>query len=160
MDKTVVVGVDGSPASRAAVRWAVEEGERRGCAVEVVHAWHVDHAMVIGPMSASVAASMDPAVLRDGHQAVLDEVVGEVDTDVEVRPVLVEGDARDVLVKASEHAALLVVGSRGVGPVREVLLGSVSSYCVHHAQCPVVVLRQPREEHVEPKPVVTPGPLL
>ncbi|GAA0262368.1 universal stress protein [Saccharothrix mutabilis subsp. mutabilis] len=160
MDQTVVVGVDGSPASRAAFRWAVEEGERRGCAVEVIHAWHVDHALVIGPVSASVAAAMDTGALRDGHRAVLDEVVGEVETDVEVRPALVEGDARDVLVKASEHAALLVVGSRGVGPIREVLLGSVGSYCVHHAKCPVVVLRQPEPERPEPKPVVTPGPLL
>ena len=92
------------------------------------------------------------------HHQVLDEVVAEAGADV--RAVLAEGDARDVLVKASEHAALLVVGSRGAGPVREVLLGSVSSYCVHHAICPVVVVRAPKPEHIEPKPVITPGPLL
>jgi nucleotide-binding universal stress UspA family protein len=126
--------------------------------VEVVLAWHVDYAMVIGPMSATVAAGMDRDKLREEHRRVLDEVVAETGGDV--RPVLAEGDARDVLVKAAEHASLLVVGSRGAGPVREVLLGSVSSYCVHHAPCPVVVVRAPKPERVEPKPVVTPGPLL
>jgi nucleotide-binding universal stress UspA family protein len=88
----------------------------------------------------------------------LDEAVAEAGVDV--RAVLAEGDARDVLAKASGNAALLVVGSRGAGPIREVLLGSVSSYCVHHASCPVVVVREPEPERVEPKPVVTPGPLL
>ncbi|TQM78955.1 nucleotide-binding universal stress UspA family protein [Saccharothrix saharensis] len=158
MDETIVVGVDGSPVSRTALRWAVEEAKLRGCAVEAVLAWHVDYAMVIGPMSATVAAMMDRDKLREEHQHVLDEVVAEAGGDV--RAVLAEGDARDVLVKASEHASLLVVGSRGAGPIRGALLGSVSSYCVHHATCPVVVIRAPEPEHVEPKPVITPGPLL
>ncbi|CAL9461230.1 hypothetical protein SUDANB95_02627 [Actinosynnema sp. ALI-1.44] len=85
MDQTVVVGVDGSPASRAALRWAVEDAERRGCAVEVVRASHVEYPFVIGPAAAGVAAVVDHGVLREGHQAVLDEVVGEVETGVEVR---------------------------------------------------------------------------
>jgi nucleotide-binding universal stress UspA family protein len=50
------------------------------------------------------------------------------------------GDARIVLVEAAQHARLLVVGSRPMGPVRAVLLGSVSRYCAHHAACPVVVV--------------------
>ncbi|WP_033439137.1 universal stress protein [Saccharothrix sp. NRRL B-16314] len=161
MDETVVVGVDGSPVSRTALRWAVEEAKLRGCAVEAVLAWHVDYALVIGPMSATIAAGMDRDRLREDHRRVLDDMVAEAGGDV--RAVLAEGDARDVLTKASQHAALLVVGSRGAGPVREVLLGSVSSYCVHHATCPVVVVREPKPEHAEhaePKPVITPGPLL
>ncbi|GGP75572.1 universal stress protein [Saccharothrix coeruleofusca] len=140
MDDRIVVGVDGSPASRAALRWAVEEGGLRGVAVDAVLAWHVDYPVVIGPMSAAVAAGLDREVLRGQAQAVLADLVADVAGDV--RPVLTEGDARDVLVEASREAALLVVGSRGAGPVRRVLLGSVSSHCVHHAACPVVVLRQ------------------
>ncbi|ROP35081.1 universal stress protein [Saccharothrix texasensis] len=158
MDETIVVGVDGSPVSRTALRWAVEEAKLRGCAVEAVLAWHVDYGMVIGPVSATVAAGIDRDEVRESYRRVLDDVVAEVGP--EVRAVLAEGDAREVLTKASEHAALLVVGSRGAGPIREVLLGSVSSHCVHHATCPVVVVREPEPEHVEPKPAVTPGPLL
>ncbi|MFE2757678.1 universal stress protein [Actinosynnema sp. NPDC059335] len=158
MDTKIVVGVDGSPAGRTALRWAVEEAKVRGCEVEAVLAWCADHGMVIGPVSATVAAGVDPDALREDNRAVLDAAIAE--TGAEVRAVLAEGDARDVLVKASEDAALLVVGSRGAGPIRGALLGSVSSYCVHHAQCPVVVIREPRPRHAEPRPVVTPGPLL
>ncbi|MBB5960442.1 nucleotide-binding universal stress UspA family protein [Saccharothrix tamanrassetensis] len=142
MDKTVVVGVDGSQVSRNALRWAVEDAERRGCAVEAILAWHVDYGLVAGPMSATAAASVDRERVREAYQAVLDDVVRDVDGNV--RPVLAEGDARDVLAKASEHAVLLVVGSHGAGPIREALLGSVSSHCVHHAACPVVVVREPK----------------
>ncbi|NUT52167.1 MAG: universal stress protein [Saccharothrix sp.] len=158
MDTRIVVGVDGSPAGRAALRWAAEEGKLRGCEVRAVLAWRVDYGMVIGPMSATVAASVDVAALRADHQAVLDDAVAEVGGDV--RAVLVEGDAREVLVEQAADAALLVVGSRGAGPIRQAFIGSVSSYCVHHAPCPVVVIRGPEHERVEPKPVITPGPLL
>ncbi|CCH32900.1 universal stress protein [Actinosynnema sp. NPDC047251] len=158
MSETIVVGVDGSAAGQDALRWAVDEGLRRGCAVEAVLAWHVDYGIVIGPMSATVAASLDRERVREAHQAVLDEAVAGAEGDV--RPVLAEGDPRDVLAKASEHASLLVVGSRGAGPVREALLGSVSSFCVHHAACPVVVVRLPKPARDEARPVITPGPLL
>ncbi|NUT51148.1 MAG: universal stress protein [Saccharothrix sp.] len=141
MDTRIVVGVDGSPASRAALRWAVEEGRLRGCEVHAVLAWRVDYGMVVGPVSAGVAAGVDVAALRADHQAVLDEVVAEAGGGA--RPVLAEGDARDVLVELAADAALLVVGSRGAGPIRQALIGSVSSYCVHHAPCPVVVVRDP-----------------
>ncbi|MDU0293482.1 universal stress protein [Saccharothrix longispora] len=162
MDDRIVVGVDGSPSSLTALRWAVDEAKLRGAVVEAVLAWHVEYSMVIGPMSAAVAAGMDRDKLREDSRALLEELVGGTGGDV--RAVLAEGDARDVLVRASRDAALLVVGSRGAGPIRGVLLGSVSSYCVHHAHCPVVVIREPGRtapsEPVEHKPVITPGPLL
>lgn len=83
---------------------------------------------------------------------------------VEICRILVEGDARDVLVKASRGAELLVVGSRGHGRAVGAVLGSVSSYCVHHAACPVVVVREPRTEQERPvaelRAPLTPGPLL
>jgi nucleotide-binding universal stress UspA family protein len=162
MDDRIVVGVDGSPSSRTALRWAVEEAKLRGAVVEAVLAWNVDYSVVIGAMPAAVAAGMDPQRLRDDNKALLDGILGETGGDV--RALLTEGDARDVLVRASRDAALLVVGSRGMGPIREVLLGSVSSYCVHHAHCPVVVIRESKPEvpsvPVEHKPVITPGPLL
>ncbi|GGP75772.1 universal stress protein [Saccharothrix coeruleofusca] len=159
MDRKIVVGVDGSTAGRTALGWAVEEARLRGCAVEAVLTWHADYGMVID----ALATGVDRAALEQESRGVLREAVaGFAD---EVRSVLVEGDARDVLVRASRDAELLVVGNRGAGPVRGALLGSVSSYCVHHAHCPVVVIRQPKAP-VEPapaaeaKPVITPGPLL
>jgi len=68
-----------------------------------------------------------------------------VDPDVQVCPRVVEGQAGQVLVAAAEGADLLVVGSRGHGGLAEALLGSVGQYCVHHAPCPVVIMRGKHE---------------
>ncbi|MFD5824168.1 universal stress protein [Lentzea sp. NPDC060358] len=152
--RPVVVGVDGSPASLAALRWAVEDARRRGCAVDAVTAWHADYGAMIGPLPAEVYAGVSSEAMRTAARAVLDRSVAEFE-DVEIRPVLVEGDARDVLHKASADAALLVVGNRGRSRIVEAVLGSVSAYCVHHASCPVVVVRE-----VAPALPPTPGPLL
>jgi nucleotide-binding universal stress UspA family protein len=161
--RPVVVGVDGSPASLAALRWAVEDARRRGCAVDAVMAWHVDYGMMIGPLPAEVFAEVSPQAMKAAAQKVLDRSV-EGFEGVEIRRILVEGDARDVLFKASGDAALLVVGSRGHGRIVEAILGSVSAYCVHHASCPVVVVREAKVEHdhalAAAAAPVTPGPLL
>jgi nucleotide-binding universal stress UspA family protein len=93
---------------------------------------------------------------------VLDEAAADV-TGVQVRRILIEGDVKKLLVEMSRDARLLVVGNRGHSPLTELLLGSVSSYCVHHATCPVVVVKAagrttPREERLLAP--LTPGPLL
>ena len=165
--RPIVVGVDGSPAAREALRWAVEDARRRGCRVEAVSAWHMDYGMIVGPMPAEIGMQLTPASRQAAQQAVLDGAVEEF-ADAGILRVLVEGDPRTVLVEASEDAQLLVVGSRGHGPIVEALLGSVSSYCVHHAACPVVVIRAPKVEaetetvpgHLRQAVPLTPGPLL
>lgn len=161
--RPVVVGVDGSPASLAALRWAVEDARRRGCGVDAVTAWHADYGVMIGPLPAEVFAEVSPQALKAAAQKVLDRSV-EGFEGVEIRQILVEGDARDVLFKASEDAALLVVGNRGHSRIVEAILGSVSAYCVHHASCPVVVVREPKVERehtfAAAAAPVTPGPLL
>ncbi|HEX7304691.1 universal stress protein [Lentzea sp.] len=161
--RPVVVGVDGSPAARKALRWAVDDARRRGCRVDAVSAWRPDNGIVIGTLPAEIGLRMSPENVRAARQAELDQAVQGFE-GVEIRPVLVEGDPRAVLAEASEHAELLVVGSRGAGPIAEVVLGSVSSYCVHHAFCPVVVIREPKVEQEHPATSVaaplTPGPLL
>jgi len=104
---------------------------------------------------------LSPENVRAEQQAVLDQAVEEFD-GVEIRRILFEGDPRTALVAASASAELLVVGNRGHGPITEAILGSVSSYCVHHAACPVVVIREARVEQ-EPREAplpLTPGPLL
>ncbi|GLZ27814.1 universal stress protein [Lentzea sp. NBRC 105346] len=156
--RPIVVGVDGSPAGQAALRWAVDEARRRNCPVDAVSAWHRDYGMVIGPLPAEVGMELSPERMREGQQAVLDEATRGFDG---VRLVLVEGDPRTVLTEASENAELLVVGNRGHSPFVEAILGSVSAHCVHHAACPVVVIRavETEAEREAPEPL-TPGPLL
>lgn len=161
--RPVVVGVDGSAAAHLALEWAVEDARRRGCRVDAVSAWRPDTGIVIGTLPAEVGMRMSPERVKAARQAVLDEAV-EGFEGVEIRRVLVEGDPRTILADASEDAELLVVGSRGAGPIAEAVLGSVSSYCVHHASCPVVVIREPKAEHehvaTEAAAPLTPGPLL
>ena len=161
--RPVVVGVDGSPASLAALRWAVEDARRRGCGVDAVTAWHADYGVMIGPLPAEVFADVSPQAMKAAAQRVLDRSV-EGFEGVEIRQILVEGDARDVLFKAAEDAALLVVGNRGHSRLVEAIIGSVSAYCVHHASCPVVVVREAKVEQdravAEQALPLTPGPLL
>jgi nucleotide-binding universal stress UspA family protein len=125
----IVVGVDGSVPSKAALRWAVEEARLRGARVRAVHAWW------IYPM-------FEPGA--DPTEAVRAFVTEALDgqTDVEVTPVAVQGEQASVaLVDAAEDADLLVVGARGAGGFVGLLLGSVSQQCTHHAPCPVVIVR-------------------
>jgi nucleotide-binding universal stress UspA family protein len=161
--RPVVVGVDGSPASLAALRWAVQDARRRGCPVDVISAWHPDYGVMIGPLPAEVFAEVTPQALRAAAQKVLDRAVQGFE-GVEIRRILIEGDARDALTKASQDAELLVVGNRGHSTIVEAILGSVSAYCVHHASCPVVVIREPKVERERATAAaavpLTPGPLL
>jgi nucleotide-binding universal stress UspA family protein len=170
MDKSdtrpIVVGVDGSPASRAALRWAVAEAELRQCPVDVILGWHKDFDTAISALP--IGAFREPTTqhLREEERRTLDEVVAEVPTSIEVRALLVPQDARTALVEASKQAMLLVIGTRGAGPVSSALFGSVSAHCVRHAACPVVVLHDPdRQPEIPtqatgPAAALTPGPLL
>jgi len=74
-------------------------------------------------------------------ERVIAEVATEGDRDVEISRSVVEGSAASALVAAAESADLLVIGSRGLGGFRGLLLGSVSQQCAHHASCPVVIVR-------------------
>jgi nucleotide-binding universal stress UspA family protein len=142
----IVVGVDGSELGLAALEWAVAEARLRNAIVVAVHAWAfvpppslTDPGLV--PMPAGdLAEDLDRE--RDAAQAVLDDAVGQVDTDgVQVETVLVENAAGDALVDAAQSAELVVVGSHGRGGLASALLGSVSGHVVRHASCPVVILR-------------------
>ena len=134
----IVVGVDGSPLSAAALRWALRQAELTGAAVEVVYAWHM-------PTADGWAPTMELAqsLVRAGEQGLAD-TIAEVAGDRPAVPVharVTEGNAAAVLLQAAEGADLLVVGSRGYGGFVGALLGSVSQHCVQHAPCPVVVVR-------------------
>jgi nucleotide-binding universal stress UspA family protein len=136
----IVVGVDGSDGSRAALEWAVEEARVRGAEVDAVHAWSYPPLTYMTGLSPPPA--FDPDVMATAAGEVLNEACAAVDAaGVRINRIITEGAAAHRLVQVARGAALLVVGSRGHGGVAELLLGSVSHHCVHHAPCPVVVVR-------------------
>ncbi len=138
IERRIVVGVDGSDPSKAALAWAVQQARLTGAVVEAVIAW--DYPAVYGTR---VPILPDVSVEELAQRAVADAVAEASGPagGVEIRPRMVEGDASRVLLDASAEAELLVVGSRGHGGFVEALLGSVGQQCVHHATCPVVVIR-------------------
>jgi nucleotide-binding universal stress UspA family protein len=138
---TIVAGVDGSDSSIDALRWAFAEAERTGADLEAITAWQWP--LTLGAV-APFAPEYDPA--GDAQRMLADivaSVAGEFPT-VTVRTRSVEGHPSEVLVEASRHAVLLVVGSRGHGAFAGAVLGSVSQHCVAHAASPVLVHRHHR----------------
>ena len=139
--KRIVVGVDGSPSSMKALRWTIRQAKLTAAEVEAVTAWSY-------PSGYGWASFGEGAVDFEGDAGkILVEALAEVSgiaPDVVVEPLVVQGHAADVLVRAAEGADLLVVGSRGHGGFAGMLLGSVSQHCVHHASCPVLILRDGR----------------
>jgi nucleotide-binding universal stress UspA family protein len=138
----VVVGIDGSPSSRAALRWAVSQAGLTGAVVEAVTAWEFP-AAVVGYGWATTVALASGQYPELAEKMVTEVISDAVDpgSSVQVTTQVREGNAAQVLLDASAGAGLLVVGSRGHGTFAGALLGSVSMHCVHHATCPVVVIR-------------------
>ena len=133
----IVVGVDGSEASKSALRWAARMAPVVGGSLHAVIAW--DYPRSYG-WSMAVPDDWRPDLDADKLvQSMVDEVFGATrpaGLTVEVR----QGHPSNVLVESARHAAMLVVGSRGHGGLTGVLLGSVSRACVEHARCPVLVV--------------------
>jgi nucleotide-binding universal stress UspA family protein len=137
---TVVVGVDGSESARAALRFALEEARLRGAGVRAVSVWHLPAVAYGGafvPPAPGLVAELEPGARRVLERA-LDEARDAVG-DVEVETVVREGPPVRILLEEAQEADLLVVGSRGLGGFRGLLLGSVSQQCAHHAPCPLVI---------------------
>jgi nucleotide-binding universal stress UspA family protein len=145
----IVVGVDGSDSSRAALVWALAEARLRGSTLRAVHAWMIP-AMGSGeapwammPPDSYVDVSADQ-IEQATHEALDREIAAlEGSADVAVERYVEEGPAADVIVDASEDAELAVVGSRGRGAIKTLVLGSTSQHVIQHAACPVVVVRVP-----------------
>jgi nucleotide-binding universal stress UspA family protein len=138
----IVAGVDGSASSLAALRWAVRQAELTGATVEAVIAWR--YPVLPVPVGPAPVAVIDPAGFEKAADKTVAEAIGAVagsGSNVQVSAQIREGNAAQVLIDAAAGADLLVVGSRGHGGFTEALLGSVSQHCVHHAPCPVVILR-------------------
>lgn len=142
----IVVGVDGSEQSAAALRWAVDEARLRGASIDAVHVYELQPTLAYGYATAPIAPEVIDQTTQGARERagqLLDEALGAIEAgDVVIEPVLIEetGTAA-ALVERSRGADLLVVGSRGRGGFQELLLGSVSHQCASHALCPVVILR-------------------
>ncbi len=137
-DRRIVVGVDGSVPSKAALAWAVRQAKLTGAVVEAVIAWNYPGTYGY-PAPIGDDANYEELAARVVTDAIA-EVAGPAGP-VEIRSEVVEGNPAAALLAASAGAELLVVGSRGHRGFVEALLGSVSQHCVHHATCPVVIIR-------------------
>jgi nucleotide-binding universal stress UspA family protein len=145
MSQKIVVGVDGSETSKLATRWAALEARLRGAKLELVTAWEIP-ATTFGYGLAAISDDLIQGIVN-GAKENLAAALEEVRTaagEVEVETTVVEGQAARVLLDASKDADLLVIGSRGLGGFRELLLGSVSQQCAHYSPCPVVIVRHVR----------------
>ena len=141
----IVVGVDGSPASVAALRWAVRQAELTGATLGAVTAWH--YPTVLGGYAWAPVAAMESQNLQESAEKTAAGVVAAaVDpaTDVPIRILAPEGSPARVLLGAADGADLLVVGGSGHGSLAGALLGSVSRHCAQHAPGTVAVIRGTR----------------
>ncbi len=135
--RPVLVGVDGSPQSIEALRWAADEAALRGVTLRVVHVWTGVPTLYSG----YYPVELPP--LEKAAQSVLDYSLHEGlggRNDVLVDATLIHGPTVPSLLDASEFAQLLVVGARGHGGFAELLLGSTSHQCLTHAEGTVVVI--------------------
>lgn len=145
----IVVGVDGSPASRVALRWAIDEARCHGAALEAVYAWRD---VFLGGEYPMASTLMLPTLYQDAGEKLLDTIVEAEDQTGLASPItrlLVHDSPAHAILEAAKGADLIVVGSRGRGGFSGLLLGSISQQVVHHATCPVVVLPMPEDEATE-----------
>jgi nucleotide-binding universal stress UspA family protein len=143
--KRVVVGIDGSPSSVAAVRWALDEATRHDADVEAISCWRTPLAT---EATGFAIAYLDPACLGAPSAEALDRTLASVHDAVEAHRRhgltltmrVLEGLAGPTLVAESKGALLLVVGRRGESRLSHLFLGSTSRFVVTHAPCPVTVV--------------------
>jgi nucleotide-binding universal stress UspA family protein len=137
---TIVVGIDGSEGAAKALEFALAEARLRSAGVKAVAAWHVPGSAY---QTGWVPYSVDPSEFEQLAGDALEQSLAAVsapESGVVVTPILREGQAADVLVAEARDADLLVVGSRGLGGFKGLLLGSVGQQCAHHAVCPVAIV--------------------
>jgi nucleotide-binding universal stress UspA family protein len=131
----IVVGVDGSPSSQRAVRWASQQAKLTGATLRAVSSWRWPNYITRVPPGVDLAGDA---------RRTLDEVLEEAlagSEDLSVTRHVIEGPPGPALLTQAQDASLLVVGAQGRAAFPGMLLGSVAEYCVRHGSCPVVVVR-------------------
>ncbi|MEV6325621.1 universal stress protein [Nocardia sp. NPDC051787] len=138
--RTIVVGVDGSPPSQEALRWALAEARCHGSTVRAVHAWSLPyHQGEIGHMAVErLGEPLHQEAERTLETALRAAMSGG--DGVPIERLVVESPSARALIDAAADADLLVVGSRGRGGFTGLMLGSTSQQCAQHGPCPVVIV--------------------
>jgi nucleotide-binding universal stress UspA family protein len=138
----IVVGIDGSRSSRAALRWAVRQAVLNGGIVDAIMAWQIP-ALLRSYAWTPVYVEEASDFAKDARNTLATVISDEIEPadSQRVTSRVVNGHPAEVLLEAAVGADLLVVGSHGHGSFADALLGSVGQYCVHHAQCPVLIMR-------------------
>ena len=143
----IVIGVDGSDVAKEALQYGLHEASIRGTRARAVHAW-MPSAMVpaTGP---GMVPPIDIEPYREAAEDLLRSTVAAVAGEQadKVKLVVAESPAGPALIDNAHDAELIVVGRRGRGAVKSLVLGSVSSYVLQHATCPVLVLPAPHDKH-------------
>jgi nucleotide-binding universal stress UspA family protein len=145
---TIVVGVDGSRGSQQALSWAADEARLRGTRLCAVHAWRLPltegapEPNVLGhPIFPEQPLEELSTSLTAAGARILEEALAGIDVSgLEIERDVVEAAPARALLAAAQAADLLVVGSRGRGGFRGLLLGSVGQQCAHHSPCPIVIV--------------------
>jgi len=136
----VVVGLDGSEPSRAALRWAAKEAHRRGDGLQVVTCWSYP-VLAWGAYTPPVSGEGWAGQARDAAIEDVNRVLGDDAGNLDIELSVLEGPASLRLLEYDDAADMIVVGSRGRGGFTGLLLGSVSQHLAEHARCPVVIIR-------------------
>ncbi|MBD8031102.1 universal stress protein [Corynebacterium gallinarum] len=142
VEDIVVVAVDGSEASKQAVRWAANTANKRGIPLRLASSYTM-------PQFLYAEGMVPPQELFDDLQAEALEKIDEARTiahemapDIKIGHTIAEGSPIDMLLEMSKSVTMIVMGSRGLGGLSGMVMGSVSGAVVSHAQCPVVVVRE------------------
>ena len=140
--RTIVVGVDATPAAEAALRWAIDYARNVGAEVVAVHAYEIP-VYYADPYSAAMPTMLEPE-FRDGVRMRFEEdwCAPLASAGIPHRTVMADGDAASVLIDVAERvsAELIVTGRRGLNTLGELVLGSVSHHLVHRSKQPVVLV--------------------
>ena len=139
----IVIGVDGSDVAKEALQYGLHEAAIRGTRVRAVHAWMPSAAMpATGP---GMVPPMDITPYRDAAEKLLRSTVAAVagENADQVELVVAESPAGPALIDNAHDAELIVVGRRGRGAMKSLVLGSVSTYVLQHSTCPVLVVQAP-----------------
>lgn len=137
----ILVGVDGSPGSARALAWAIEEARMTKATIVAVHAWTVP-APVVGAAGVGMvpAPDSDREALEASAAAVLDGALQTLPPGVQCERMVIQKQPVEALVTQAQAGDLIVVGTRGHGDLKSLVLGSVSHECARRAPCPVVVV--------------------
>jgi nucleotide-binding universal stress UspA family protein len=139
--KIIVIGVDGSETANEALKLAAREAELHDARLRIVVVWQLSSLAYSGGFVAFDESTFD--AFRDQAQKVADQAQAtavEVAPAVDCETVVLEGQPAETLLGAAGDADLVIVGSRGLGGFKRLMLGSVSDQVVHHAVCPVLVV--------------------